>query len=234
MLHSPKPPPAAAPASPAIPVAAPAAEPTMPSVPAALQQSIRDTKPSTKIIANHRLATTAAISSALMEEKARSLFAKYGLKLEPGDWTPYVKGDAQRVEKKIRLRVHRTCHRCSTSFGSERVCKNCEHTRCKKCPRYPSKKSKDTQGKGPSADDKGKSKSTSEPIVLTMPSRVTGKELTRVQPVQRVRRTCHKCETLFVGKATQCANCKHLRCPQCPREPYVPVAAGMPIVSLLT
>lgn len=149
-----------------------------------------------------------------MEEKARSLFAKYGLKLEPADWTPPVRADAQRVEKKIRLRVHRECHRCQVTFGSEKICKNCKHTRCKKCPRYPSKKSK-------VPEDKGKGKFPAGPIVLTMPSRVTGKELARSSPVQRVRRTCHKCETLFDGKSTQCKNCSHSRCPRCPRDPYV-------------
>lgn len=210
---------AAPPVGPAVvpedsPVAAPAAESPLPTVQAALQQAIKDTKPIIKIIGNHRLATTAAVSSALMEEKARSLFAKYGLKLEPADWTPPVRADAQRVEKKIRLRVHRECHRCQVTFGSEKICKNCKHTRCKKCPRYPSKKSK-------VPEDKGKGKLPAGPIVLTMPSRVTGKEMARSSLVQRVRRTCHKCETLFDGKSTQCKNCSHLRCPRCPRDPYV-------------
>lgn len=197
----------------------------VPSVAAALQQSIKDTKPSIKIT-NHRHAKTAAASHALQEDKARTLFAKYGLTLEPGEWMPPARGDAERIEKKIRMRVHRTCHRCSTTFGAEKICKNCEHTRCKKCPRYPSKKSKDSKDKGKglapgdfaiSPGDKGKGRS--DLISLTMPSRATGKELTRRGPVQRVRRTCHKCSTLFVGKATQCETCKHMRCPKCPREP---------------
>ena len=182
-----------------------------PTVPAAISQSIRDTKPSTKP-ANARLATTAAQSNAVQEEKARLLFAKYGITLEPGEWTAPTKGDGERIEKKIRMRVHRTCHRCQVTFGPEKVCTSCNHNRCKKCPKFPTRKPK-SKGKGLGAgaipgDDavKGKTK------VLTMPSRVTGKELGRKS------RTCHKCETPFAGKATQCGNCGHERCSLCPRE----------------
>lgn len=196
------------------PVTEAAAEAPLLTVQEALQQAIKNTKPIIEIIGNHRLATTAAVSSALMEEKARSLFAKYGLKLEPADWTPPFRADAQRIEKKIRLRVHRECHRCQVTFGSEKICKNCKHTRCKKCPRYPSKKSK-------LPEDKGKDKLPAGPVVLTIPSRATGKELVRSNPVQRVRRTCHKCDTLFDGKSAQCQNCNHMRCSRCPRDPYV-------------
>lgn len=157
------------------PLAVPAGEVAEPTVQATLQQAIKDIKPSANIIANHRAATTAAVSCALMEEKARSLFAKYGLNMLPGDWSPYVKEDAHRVEKKIRLRVRRTCHLCSTSFGSNKFCKNCEHNRCKKCPRYPPKTYRDTQMGFPK--DKGKGKSIASPIVLTLPSRYAGKTL---------------------------------------------------------
>lgn len=152
---------------------------------------------------------------------------------------PPARGDAERIEKKIRMRVHRTCHRCSTTFGAEKICNSCQHTRCKKCPRYPSKKPKDLKDKGKglssgalaiSARDKGKD--SSDLISLTMPSRATGKELTRRGPVQRVRRTCHKCNTLFAGKATQCETCKHMRCPECPREPFVPRAPPLLYLAL--
>ena len=200
---------------------------TVPSVPAAIQQSIKDTKPSTTA-KNVRLATTAAESSAIQEEKARALFAKYGLTLEIGEWTPPFRGDAERVEKKVRMRVHRTCHRCSTSFGAEKICETCQHTRCKKCPRYPVKKSKDQKAKGKdlgagasavAMDESAKAKKSSGFKTLTMSHPVTGKELTRRVPLQRVRRTCHKCESLFVGRAKLCETCNHLRCEKCPREP---------------
>ena len=48
----------------------------------------------------------------------------------------------QRVSKPIRMRVRRTCHRCQTTFGPDRICVNCQHVRCKKCPRHPLPKNK--------------------------------------------------------------------------------------------
>ncbi|KAL8713057.1 MAG: hypothetical protein Q9220_002917 [cf. Caloplaca sp. 1 TL-2023] len=93
-------------------------QPTVaPSVPSTTQQpedKARDKPP------NPRLAVTAAASSAALEEKARALFAKYGLTLEPGEWTTPMKPDAERVEKRIRMRVHRTCHRCQNMFGPDK------------------------------------------------------------------------------------------------------------------
>ena len=160
-------------------------------------------------------------TSALQEEKARAMFAKYGLTLEPGEWVRPVTGGAPRIEKQVRMRIHRNCHRCQTTFGHDKICSNCKHTRCKKCPRHPaSSKSKGAKGKGAAAGgilvDDGTIKGNE---ATTMPHRATGKEMTRKVPTQRVRRTCHECQTLFVGKAIQCENCKHMRCPQCPRDP---------------
>ncbi|MCJ1472285.1 hypothetical protein MMC13_000932 [Lambiella insularis] len=172
------------------------------------------------------LPTTASAYNKLQEEKARALFAKYGMTLEPGEWTPVFKGDGGRVEKQVRMRVHRQCHRCQTTFGSEKICNSCSHTRCKKCPRFPTKIAKDSATKSatsmalpaaavlaPTPGSKMRAKS------LALPEQPTGNEVVRKTPVHRVRRTCHKCDTLFMGKATECANCRHLRCPKCPREP---------------
>lgn len=204
------------------PANAPSATAAPPSVPAAIQQSIRDIKPSTKL-SSARLAKTAAASSAIQEEKARALFAKYGLTLEIGEWTPPVNADAERIEKKIRIRIYRTCHRCQTTFGADKNCNNCKHTRCKKCTRYPvAKTSSDGKKDGKKkAPDRGVIAVDTSPtmIPLTMRSRVTGKDLERRVPKQRVRRTCHMCSALFIGKAEECASCKHLRCRKCPRDP---------------
>ena len=165
---------------------------------------------------------TAKEASALQEEKAKAMFAKYGLTLEPGEWTTPVTDGAPRVEKQVRLRVHRVCHRCQTIFGQDKLCSNCNHTRCKKCPRQNGTKSKGAKGKGIMAGgvlvDDGATKSDE---ALTMPHRATGKDMTRKVPTQRVRRTCHECQTLFSGKAIQCENCKHMRCAKCPRDPSV-------------
>ena len=189
------------------------------AVPAQNTQSIKDNKPaSTQTKPQIRL--TAKEANALQEDKARAMFAKYGLTLEPSEWTTPVTEGAPRVEKQVRMRVHRICHRCQTTFGQDKLCNHCQHTRCKKCPRFPASKSKVKQGKGAAAGgvliDDGMTK-TDE--ALTMPNRATGKEMTRKSPTQRVRRTCHECQTLFVGKAVQCENCKHMRCAKCPRDP---------------
>ncbi|MCJ1369107.1 hypothetical protein MMC20_000315 [Loxospora ochrophaea] len=159
--------------------------------------------------------------TTIQEERARALFAKYGLTLEPGEWTSPSKSDVERVEKKIRMRVHRFCHRCQTTFGPNRTCSTCQHTRCKKCPRFPVKRSKEPQTMtvGAAANEAAKVQAKARASTLTMPSKVPGKELVRKTPAQRVRRTCHKCDSIFTGKATQCDNCKHLRCAKCPREP---------------
>ena len=175
------------------------------------------------------------------EEKARALFAKYGLKLEPGEWTTPKTSDTQWVEKKVVMRVHRQCHRCQTAFGSEKTCANCNHTRCKKCPRFPAKRSKEPrkeEGAAVAAVGVAAGALTVDPlhlvksksIRLTMPSRFN-QECVRRDPVHRVRRTCHRCDALFVGKAAECAGCKHQRCPKCPRDPYV---APSPLTVLTT
>ncbi|PSN62302.1 hypothetical protein BS50DRAFT_503251 [Corynespora cassiicola Philippines] len=155
--------------------------------------------------------------SALQHERARALFEKYGLTLETNDWIapPAHPISVQRVEKPIRMRVHRNCHHCGTTFGADKTCSKCEHKRCKKCPRYPKKKAPAEKGKqkeaGPERPKKKK--------LLTVQSK-TGGELV-YQPVrQRVRRTCHKCEALFIPPtATVCESCRHVRCTKCPREP---------------
>ncbi|KAF9894682.1 hypothetical protein FE257_006572 [Aspergillus nanangensis] len=162
--------------------------------------------------------------SAVQEEKARALFAKYGMTLEPGEWKSTNDMTVKRVTKPIRMRVRRTCHRCQTTFGPDKVCVNCQHVRCKKCPRYPPAKSQDRaetalhtllakKDKEPVAPRKAKD----EP--LTMPSRTGGQDVVRKPVRQRIRRTCHRCSTTFAAGATECASCQHIRCKICPRDP---------------
>lgn len=152
----------------------------------------------------------------MQQERARALFAKYGLTLEQHEWiaAPAPVVTVQRVEKSIRMRVHRNCHRCGTIYGAEKVCLQCEHKRCKKCPRYPKKKTPEEKLKEKENADKPKKKK-----VLTITTR-SGNELAYHPPKQRIRRTCHKCETLFsTATATTCTQCQHVRCTKCPREP---------------
>lgn len=158
----------------------------------------------------------------LQEERARALFARYGLTLESHEWivTPTHGVPAQRIEKPIRMRVHHKCHRCSTTYGIEKACVTCGHKRCKQCPRYPDKKTsaaRMTRG----AVDLGEAPMKKR--VLTITARTVGSgtgELALGPAKQRVRRTCHKCEAQFVPPtATSCSQCRHVRCTRCPREP---------------
>ncbi|KAG2420163.1 hypothetical protein HFD88_004963 [Aspergillus terreus] len=161
--------------------------------------------------------------SAIQEERARALFAKYGMTLEPGEWKSSSDMTVKRVTKPIRMRVRRTCHRCQTTFGPNKVCVNCQHARCKKCPRHPPAKTQDhtetalhtlvAKGKTPAVPTKIR-----EPP-LTIPSRTGGQDLIRKPIRQRVRRTCHRCQTTFAAGATECASCHHIRCKICPRDP---------------
>ncbi|PBP17678.1 hypothetical protein BUE80_DR011479 [Diplocarpon rosae] len=104
-----------------------------------------------------------------------------------------------RIEKPIRLRIHRACHVCTTAFGSNKTCAQCQHVRCKACQRFPSKKAE--KGKGERETEPG-----AQPLVMK-------------KPKQRVRRHCHECQTLFPGRSKICPSCDHVRCVECPRDP---------------
>lgn len=217
----------------------PSAEPPVvteicPSVPAAISQSIRDINKSYNTT-SYRNASSPGVTSDMQQERARTLFAKYGLTLGPGDWTPPSRSNAERVEKPIRMRVHRQCHQCQTTFGRDKACSNCHHNRCTQCPRYPARKTRKTpeversaagaspgagsgSGTGLLAVDK-RSQSNAGEVALIMPGRTPGKELVRRGPLQRARRTCHRCESVFQGKDQVCLNCNHERCPKCLRDP---------------
>lgn len=178
--------------------------------------------------------------SALQQEKARALFAKYGLTLEPGEWKSPTDLQLTRVTKPIRMRVRRTCHRCETTFGPDKICANCQHPRCKKCPRFPPAPEKpEGERQHPSlpksklpeiwASQRGVPgftphlRLTGNPAApLSMASRTGGPDLVRKPVRQRVRRTCHSCETAFASGSKECENCKHVRCKKCPRTPVKP------------
>ncbi|PWY84853.1 hypothetical protein BO70DRAFT_361245 [Aspergillus heteromorphus CBS 117.55] len=166
---------------------------------------------------------------AFQEEKARALFAKYGMKIEPGEWQS---GDmtVQRVVRPIRMRVRRTCHRCETMFGPDKVCVNCQHARCKSCPRYPPAKSsenrefRDHRQHTEAALQAIVAQKAAAPVQKTQEPALAEASPTGSQEVQApvrpiVRRTCHRCSTPFEPDTTECGTCKHLRCTMCPREP---------------
>ncbi|KAL3427338.1 hypothetical protein PVAG01_00847 [Phlyctema vagabunda] len=162
-------------------------------------------------------------------DRAKRLVERFNLSIEPHEWTITAAKDmqVQRIEKPIRMRVHRTCHRCGASFGANKTCVGCEHTRCTKCPRYPSKKT-EKKTKEPvvvaaiaptEAEQVKEPKETKEKFILAKPSRTGGQPLVRKKPRQRVRRTCHSCSTLFSSGTKECSNCGHIRCEDCPRDP---------------
>ncbi|KAJ5086480.1 hypothetical protein NUU61_007787 [Penicillium alfredii] len=171
--------------------------------------------------------------SVLQQEKARVLFAKYGLTLEPGEWKSPTDLQLTRVTKPIRMRVRRTCHRCETTFGPEKVCVNCQHARCKKCPRFPPTRPKDEDPPIPKpkipeirARQRGVLPMTPHLMFtgdptgpLVLPSRTGGQDFVRKTVRQRVHRTCHLCETQFPLGIKECEKCQHLRCKRCPRQP---------------
>ncbi|KAK7538348.1 uncharacterized protein J3D65DRAFT_587741 [Phyllosticta citribraziliensis] len=180
-----------------------------------------ETKPAESKPVSSTVGQTSYPRNAAQQERARALFAKYGLTLEAHEWiTSGISNEnVQRVEKPIRMRVHRTCHRCQTTFGPDRVCQKCEHTRCKKCPRYPAKKEDKAKGKARAGEPQA-APPAKKGDCLTMKSRTGGPDLERRPPKQRVRRTCHKCDSLFIPPtAASCTSCSHVRCTKCPRDP---------------
>jgi len=160
---------------------------------------------------------------ATQRERAQALFAKYGLELRDDEWIVSTVSPMERVEKPIRMRVRRQCHKCQTTFGADKACSNCNHHKCKDCPRIPPKKNKN-KGKATIAAaavdaDKAKAKRKEQQYTLTIPSKTGGQDLVRKPLKQRTRRFCHKCNTIFLRNATECSECQHVRCKRCPRDP---------------
>ncbi|GAB7338567.1 hypothetical protein MBLNU457_5310t1 [Dothideomycetes sp. NU457] len=99
---------------------------------------------------------------AAQDERASFLFARYGLGNTPRTSSiassgtnavvesqtalvetqppPCESPPLLRVQRKARLRMHTTCHECSTIFAhGSKYCSNCNHERCRDCPRAPPK-----------------------------------------------------------------------------------------------
>ena len=164
--------------------------------------------------------------SEIEAERNKKMAERFAITIEPLSNKP--DSEAFRVEKPVRMRIHRSCHKCNTTFGGSKICVKCEHPRCSKCPRFPLKK---PEGKGKSkaaaAAPKGDTIEADtwfglkeEVLVLTKPNpKPNGQPLVRKVPRQRVRRTCCKCQTLFATGVKNCSDCQHSRCIDCPRDP---------------
>ncbi|SPQ20079.1 d1aa4710-022c-4f89-bb0f-16fff965fa17 [Thermothielavioides terrestris] len=167
--------------------------------------------------------------SQIFAERAKKIGELYGLELKPSEWYS-TEGNALRVEKPIRMRVHRKCHVCDTSFGRDKECPKCKHQRCKQCPRVPPKRTeaeKEESRKRRAAILKERAEKapiipdwdpTPKKIVLKRPAKTGGQDLIYRKPRQRLRRTCCQCQRLFTGTKT-CEGCQHIRCTDCPRDP---------------
>ena len=115
------------------------------------------------------------------------------------------------------MRVHRECHECKKDFGGENVCGSCGHKRCKECTRFPKKVDKDEDATINVVIEKPEKYR----LQITKPARASKQDLVLKKPVQRVRRNCHCCGTLFYPPTKTCTECGHIRCTDCPRDPYV-------------
>jgi hypothetical protein len=168
----------------------------------------------------------------LLEERAKKLGERFGLELTSAEWqTTSPDETVLRMDKSIRMRVRRTCHKCSTTFTHAKECPNCQHVRCTKCVRHPPKRTeaelaasrerraaiiKANKENAPIVADYGWDE---KEIILKRPSKTGGQDLVYKKPRQRVRRTCHECETLFKTGSKRCEACGHARCTDCPRDP---------------
>lgn len=174
--------------------------------------------------------------SQLLEERAKQLGERFGLELSAAEWQATSPDDTVlRMDKSIRMRVRRTCHKCEATFTQAKECPNCQHVRCTKCVRHPPKRTeaelqasrerraaiiKANKANAPIIPDWDTDKKDKH-IVLTRPRKTGGQDLVHKKPRQRVRRTCHECQTLFTTGTKTCKDCGHVRCTDCPRDPYV-------------
>jgi hypothetical protein len=142
------------------------------------------------------------------------------------------------------MRVHRTCAACSATFSSAKECPSCGSTKYK---RYPPKR---TEAEKIASRERRaaliKANKENAPIipdynydprkepVLTKPSKCGGQDLVHKKPRQRVRRTCHECQSLFTTGNKTCDKCSHVRCTDCPRDPYAARYPVMPPLLILT
>lgn len=165
------------------------------------------------------------------EERARKLGAKYGLEIQPSEWHSS-EGEVLRIEKSVRVRVHRECHRCHTQFGTGNDCPSCHHKRCKQCVRSPPRRTEsEKQANREKQEDLARQHRDDAPIIphygftepfaVTRPSRTPGGQpLVNKRPRMRVRRYCHVCDQLLKSSKTRvCENCGHRRCGDCSRIP---------------
>ncbi|KAI2624827.1 hypothetical protein GGS21DRAFT_532306 [Xylaria nigripes] len=167
------------------------------------------------------------------EERAKKLAARFGLEIKPSEWHN-TEGEVYRVDKPVRMRIRRQCHRCQARFGAGNVCPSCQHNLCKQCTQNPPKRTEAereaNREKREALIQKNKDLAPILPSydyaplpVLTRPRKAGTQDLVfKGRPRVRVRRYCHQCETLINSHGAQprtCEECGHKRCSDCPRYP---------------
>ena len=183
------------------------------------------------------------------QQRTRELFEKYGLAFEP---TEIVSPDNRsssrrssgvpRVEKQILMRIRYNCHRCQTTFGATSVCPECEHQRCRKCPRHPPKRPRprnsetggslaDRNGGETDVDREAKRQriTPNSPISPEIPSPSDCKTDPPQILVPALLQICHRCQTTFASnRSLLCEGCGHIRCSECSPEPIAAVDDDQP------
>lgn len=172
-------------------------------------------------------------------DRAASLFGKYGLALDPDSHfsesaAPEEVQSVQRVTKPAKVRVHYHCHKCNMAIGSNGICIQCGHKRCKECGRWPPRRSHSG-----SRSSRGDRRSLPPPVIPSTRTETLDAWLSNARPstqcsnrtfsnlfshndvllTRNIRRLCHKCHSPFIWTQTRCQDCNHTLCYACPREP---------------
>lgn len=174
--------------------------------------------------------------SQIYTDLFQDLYKNTGLEVDPSSFYQ-MEGHVLRVNRTIRMRVHRECHLCGSELRKTGRCGKCDHNFCQLCTRSPPKQTEDEK----IANRERKAEILQEraanpviwpdpnfdpnaPVVVTRPARPE-QQLVFKKIRQRVRRTCCQClgadgsEIIFVGGGRDCAKCAHVRCTDCPRDP---------------
>lgn len=150
----------------------------------------------------------------MRSDRVQAIFARYNLDLDDAEWDQRPRVPRERVQKDVRIRVRYTCHKCSTTFGHDRVCGSCRHRRCARCSRHPARK--DRPRASSDAPDHTDSTSLKAPLLMAEGG------------------TCHECRTGFQIDADECPNCHHTICERCLHETLIAVGSrqGVPQMAL--
>ncbi|KAF3767804.1 hypothetical protein M406DRAFT_328859 [Cryphonectria parasitica EP155] len=214
---------------------------TEPTAPATTRQSPQATKETTLHHADKPLSKFQGEKVPRVQiygDRIQQFSERCGLEVDPNAWY-HMEGHVLRINRPVRMRVHRQCHQCGGDVGAKGLCGKCNHSFCHQCTRYPPKRSEDE--KVASREKKAyivkdrevnamivpdwDADTRKKTVVLRRSPPSGQQELVHKKVRQRVRRVCCQCqddngaEVLFHGGQRQCPKCDHVRCTDCPRDP---------------